>query len=111
MKKTFLSIAAIMIIAGATLAVTMTTQSRQTPVSDLIKANIEALLDPESDGPGLNEITCYSALRISPKDPETYEPVWQVTDCNGCKSAQCFEFQNSGTCKKKSNNGLIICNF
>jgi hypothetical protein len=71
-------------------------------LSDLALANVEALANNEST-PGI--ITCYSTLRVEPNDPNIYEPIWSITNCNGCVSVGCFEYRDSGTC---NSGGFIL---
>ena len=66
-------------------------------LSDLALANVEALANGETPP---NVITCYSAYRQALKDPNVYEPIWEITSCNGCKAVQCFEYKDIGTCTK-----------
>lgn len=64
-------------------------------LSDLALANVEALAQNEGKP---NEIPCYGTIRVQLKNSNKYEPVWNVTKCNGCISVNCYEYKDSGIC-------------
>ena len=73
-------------------------------LSELGLLNIEAMANGELNPP--NVIPCYSNYRVTPVTIDEYEPIWTITDCNGCKNVECFEFSGDGTCTK-DNGGWI----
>lgn len=71
--------------------------NRNAKLSDLALTNVEALANGETPP---NVITCYSTYRQTLKDPNVYEPIWEITSCNGCEAVKCFEYRDIGTCTK-----------
>jgi hypothetical protein len=71
----------------------------QNELSNILLANVEALT---GEGAGTNVITCYSTYRVTLKNPNKQESLWNITKCNGCTEVSCYEYSDQGTCTKSS---------
>jgi|SRR5690554_1842698 len=103
-KKFFVGIAVLAIAAIAAFNVNLNT-GQKNDMSVLVLANVEALANNETPP---NVITCYSTMRMTPKEEGIYEPIWAITDCNGCLPVDCFEYRDSGTCTKDGGGGIWV---
>ena len=97
-KKLFIGISAVAVVAVAAVNVNYALQGNKN-LSALALANVEALAQ---EGNVTNVITCYSTYRVSLKNPNKPEPLWNITKCNGCVEVSCFEYSDQGTCTKSS---------
>ena len=95
-KKIFGGIAVLAIAAVAAWNVSVNKQTEG--FSTIMLANVQALAQESNP----NVITCYNTARISPTTPGTPEPVWTITFCNGCSTATCYEYRDSGSCTVNS---------
>jgi hypothetical protein len=101
-KYIFVGIAVLSIATIAVFNVNLSI-GKKNEMSLLVLANVEALANNETPP---NVITCYSTIRVTPKEENIYEPIWVITDCNGCLKTDCFEYRDSGTCTKEG--GIIF---
>lgn len=95
-KKILLGIFALAIIASVGFGMNKSVKS-DANLSDLAMANIEALANNEGGG-NVGEIPCYGTIRVDPNDPDTYEPLWAITLCNGCELVNCYQYMDKGLC-------------
>ena len=104
MKKVLLSsIFAVALIGTVGYGVNKSMKS-DANLSDLALANVEALANNEGGG-NVGEIPCYGTIRIGLNNPDTYEPLWAITLCNGCELVNCYEYKDEGVC---TSGGFIL---
>ena len=62
-----------------------------------------------SGGGDVNVITCYSTFRLTLINDTIPEPLWAITDCNGCEPVECYEYRDQGKCTKSGGAGCYLC--
>ena len=95
-KKVLSGLFALALLATTAVGVAESKKS-ETTMSDLALANIEALAFNEGGG-NVGEIPCYGTIRVEKNNPDTYEPLWTITLCNGCELVNCYQYMDKGLC-------------